>query len=141
MVNQVLARQNMQSELFYQIIHCGYNQGDQGKKKRFYFHKKHHLYLQHMIQHGMRANHQTTDVLAWISPNPYWNTESDDKTILWLNDPSTRLGCEQLGFNPFSSEYFIFTVQNNFSCSPLEREPEVYMIKPLQSLVPIFTVH
>lgn len=94
-----------------------------------------------MIQHGMSSNHQTTDILAGISPNLYWSTESDDKTILWLNDPSTRLGCEQLGFNPFSSEYFIFTKQNNFSCSPLEREPKFYMIKPLQSLVPIFTAH
>lgn len=94
-----------------------------------------------MIQHGMSSNHQTTDVLAWISPNLYWSTESDDKTILWLNDPSTHLGCEQSGFNPFSSEYFIFTEQNNFSCSTLERGPEVYIIKPLHSLVPIFTAH
>lgn len=138
----MLSRQNRQSELFYLIkLFTVDTTKEIREKKRFYFHKKLHSYLQYMIQHSMSSNHQTTDVLAWISSNLYWSTESDDKTILWLNDPSTRLGCEQLGFNPFSSEYFIFTEWNNFSCSPLGRGPKVYIIKPLQSLVPIFTAH
>lgn len=68
-----------------------------------------------MIQDDKRSNHQTTDVLAWIPLKLYYSTERDGKTILWPNDPSTHLGCGQLGFNPFSSGYFIFTGQNNFS--------------------------
>lgn len=72
-----------------------------------------------MIQHGMRSNHQTTDVLAWISPNLYWSTESDDKTILWLNDPGPHLGCEQLGFNPFSRDFFFFSQSGTTPVVPL----------------------